>query len=160
MPGYSSECVSGVHNACVERDCRCDCHPWTQALRNQPLKRSDPNGGYQRNLPPEIQALVPPPAQTQIHNTCPQCATRALVTDVFCRKDGMRLAMGKQCLGCGAPEEPEDQFCWQCGLKAGEKPPPPPEPTTYEQQVAENDRRIEEIKALARKKGLLKETVV
>jgi predicted amidophosphoribosyltransferase len=79
---------------------------------------------------------------------------------MYCRKDGTRLLQGKQCFGCGAPAEPEDQFCWQCGLKSGEKPPPPPPPLSYEERQAENDRRIEAIKELARKKGLLKETVV
>lgn len=63
--------------------------------------------------------------------------------------------LGMQCLRCGAPEEPGDQFCWQCGLRAGEKWTPPPEAP----EVSTEDR-IAAIYELARKKGLLKETVV
>ena len=122
----------------------------------QPVKKSDPTGGIRRELPADIQALIPAPKLPEINNTCPQCGAHALATDSFCRKDGTRLVMGKQCLGCGAPEESADEFCWQCGLKAGEKPAPPPPPMAAE----EVQDRIEAIRELARKKGLLKETLV
>lgn len=89
---------------------------------------------------------MPPPAVPELKNTCPNCQRVWKATDVFCRADGVRLVMGKQCYGCGAPEQPEDQFCWQCGLKAGEKPAPalPPEPD--EDTITRLQKRMEEWK--------------
>ena len=156
MPGFTSECQTGHHEACTVHDCRCACHPWTQALLQTPIKKSDPSGGIRRELPPDMQMLLPPaPKPPEIHNTCPQCGAHAAATDIFCRKDGTRLVMGMQCSRCGAPQEPGDIFCWQCGLRAGEKwTPPEPQP---ELTV---DERVAQIRELARKKGLLKETTV
>jgi hypothetical protein len=121
MPGFTSECQSGIHNACTSRDCRCSCHPWTQELIHTPVKKADPTGGIRRQLPEFAVAGAAP--LTELRNTCPKCGSTAKPTDVFCRRDGEKLLLGKQCLGCHAPQEPHDEFCWQCGLKSGEKPP-------------------------------------
>ena len=163
MPGFTSECQTGHHEACNVHDCRCACHPWTQALLKIPVKKSDLSGGIRRDVVDGLpittyqdQLLNPTPQKSpEVHNTCPQCGAHAAATDIFCRKDGTRLVMGMQCSRCGAPEEPGDSFCWQCGLRAGEKwTPPEPQP---ELTV---DERVQQIRELARKKGLLKETTV
>lgn len=148
MPGYSEECTSGAHQVCANRDCRCGCHSWVQELASRPTPRSDPTGGVRRTG--EVIQLEAP----RVFNTCPQCGSKQLPTDTFCRRDGTRLSLGKQCLGCGAPGNPEDIHCWQCGLKHGEKPPETPV-----EEIPKEDRLVE-LKKKAVELGLLKETVV
>lgn len=165
MPGFSSECCSNAHQACTTPDCRCQCHPATQALMRQPKKHGDTRGGVRRNLKKQIsEAVGALPAidmipETELHNICPQCGFVAKPTDTFCRKDGTRLLMGKQCLQCGAPSEPDDVHCWQCGLKIGEKPPAPPVDESPAPEMSERDRLLA-LREKAKELGLLKETVV
>ena len=63
------------------------------------------------------------PAETDLHNTCPKCLTRAKATDQFCRKDGTKLCLGKPCPRCEAPANEPDEFCWQCGWKLADPMP-------------------------------------
>ena len=141
-------------------DCRCDCHPWTQALKRAGPAKPDPKGGVRRRLKQQIservQTLLPQQqvdAPLEVHNTCPKCGAQQRPTDNFCRVDGTRLALGKQCLSCGAPGEPDDAHCWNCGLKHGTKPPEP---------VAEQPQEdpLVRIRRIAQEAGLLKETTV
>jgi predicted amidophosphoribosyltransferase len=139
------------------------CHPWTQELMRTPAPKSDPKGGIRRKLTKKQQQEVQQlPAQMdkaqieELHNTCPKCGATAKATDSFCRQDGERLMLGKQCLACHAPQESSDQYCWQCGVKSGEKPAIevlPPEENQAEDVLLR-------LRRLAKEKGLLKETVV
>jgi hypothetical protein len=163
MPGISQECSSGAHAACqMGTECRCTvCHPWTQALIKKGSPKPDPRGGIRRkrlaSIPGEVPIdAVPVESPLEVFNTCPKCGAKAKPTDIFCRADGEKLLLGKQCLSCGAPGNPEDQHCWQCGLKHGTKPPVPaplPEEIQTEDSVTRLQREAKEL-------GLLKETVV
>lgn len=161
MPGFSTECQMGAHPSCaMGQDCRCDCHAWTQALKRKGPAKPDPRGGVRRKLKKNIADTIAgfpqeftEDAPLEVHNTCPTCGTHARPTDTFCRKDGARLAMGKQCLGCGAAEEPDDVHCWNCGLKAGTKPPEPAAEAPQEDPLTRIRRQAQEL-------GLLKETTV
>jgi hypothetical protein len=136
MPGFTGECMSGAHEACGNTDCRCQCHPWVKALAQKA----------------EVQRAAPPPPQLQ--NTCPTCGARAAATDRFCRLDGSLMRLGKQCMGCGAPGQNDDKFCWQCGLGHGTKPP-----ETAAEEAPKEDALIR-IRREAEKLGLLRETTV
>lgn len=139
MPGFSTECQGGIHNACMEAagSCRCSCHPWTQALlRAGPAKPSG-KGGIRRNLKKNITAAVAALPQIdapiiedslEVKNTCPKCKAVYKETDAFCRKDGTKLCVGKPCNRCAAPCEESDEYCFACGWKLSETPPPPPAP--------------------------------
>ena len=143
MPGYSESCVSGAHEVCGNRDCRCQCHPWSQNLVAQKA----------RELSRQAPAIVRESAPIEVQNTCPKCGSSQRATDVFCRADGERLVLGKQCMGCGAPGNSGDKFCWQCGLAHGTKPPEPAEAPPAEDPLTRLQRQ-------AREQGLLKETAV
>lgn len=103
MPGYSSECVSGHHEACTERECRCMCssHPWNRKIAPPPQAK-----------PAGIGNLV-----------CPTCDRVPKAGDSFCRNDGTRLIAGKTC-NCGKPGAPDDVYCGGCGAKFGLPPLP------------------------------------
>lgn len=139
MPGYTAECTSGAHSACVERDCRCQCHPWTQNL----VQKAEAQRAT-RQAEPVI----------ELQNTCIACGAKAPATETFCRHDGSRLRLGKQCLGCGSPGKTEDNFCWSCGLEHGTKPP------EIEQEQGPAEDPIVRIKREAVALGLLRETSV
>lgn len=132
MPGFSAECVRGIHNACMEPagSCRCSCHPSTQALIRKGPNKGDPKGGIRRKIKMPVVPAVPSiieveaqPEESELHNTCPKCHTRAKPTDQFCRRDGAKLCLGKPCERCGAPCDEPDAFCNQCGWKLGEAVP-------------------------------------
>ncbi len=132
VPGFTPECMSGAHSQCAMRDCRCQCHPWTQALMAQGPAKPDGRGGVRRKLKNKISETVqnlpqlpePEPVPLmELHNTCPKCGAVSKPTDQFCRKDGTRLVMGRPCERCEAPCEETDAFCWQCGWKLGDKLP-------------------------------------
>ena len=156
MPGFSEECTVGAHGQCaMGQQCRCGCHPWTQALLKQPVKRGDPKGGIRRKLKGKIteavQALPEVEAIPELKSLCPGCKAEQRGTDVFCRSCGARLQVGKQCLGCGAPQEPTDNYCWQCSLKCGEKPP---EPSVEAEQPQPSEDRIVALVREADKRGI------
>ena len=141
------------------QECRCDCHPWTKALKKVGPGKPDPRGGVRRRLKQQISdrvgVLLPSPTENplEVHNTCPKCGAQQKPTDTFCRADGTRLGLGKQCLGCGAPGDPDDKFCWNCALEHGSKPPEPQAESPAEDPLIRIRRQAVE-------KGLLKETVV
>ena len=156
MPGISAECQSGAHEQCsMGFECRCPHHLHTQQLLKKPRPKSDPRGGIRRKLPKEITSQIEGYAEPvlEVQNTCPKCGAKARATDVFCRLDGTRLAVGKQCLACGSPCDPDDKFCWQCGLECGKKPPEPEIESPKEDPVM---RLLRE----AKESGLMKETVI
>lgn len=140
MPGFSEACQGGVHQQCMERpgECRCICHQHTQALMKAGPAKPSGKGGVRRNLKQNITAKVaavaaqPNPGRIEIEeseslevkNTCPKCKTVAKPTDVYCRKDGTKLCLGKPCERCSAPCEEQDAHCWACAWKLGETPPP------------------------------------
>lgn len=99
MPGYTAECMSGQHTACLDRDCRCGCHAHVQAMVSK----------------------VPVPLNG-MNLVCPVCAKPGKSGDQFCRQDGTRLVQGKICT-CGRGAEPGDLFCGWCGQKFGEPSP-------------------------------------
>jgi len=134
VPGFSEACQSGMHNACAERagECRCQCHPITQALVKAGPVKSGGKGGVRRKLKQNITAAVAAVPQLpeiieedslELKNTCPKCKAVAKATDKFCRKDGTRLCLGKPCERCAAPCEEQDSHCWACGWKLGEAVP-------------------------------------
>src|ERR1700675_4027158 len=132
MPGFGAESMSGAHAQCSERpgECRCSCHAHTQALIRKGPHKGDPKGGIRRKIKmpkvpavPGIIEVEAQPAETELHNSCPKCHTRAKTTDQFCRKDGTRLCLGKPCPRCEAPCEEPDVFCWGCGWKLDETVP-------------------------------------
>ena len=133
------------------QQCRCECHPWTQALLKQPPKKGDPKGGIRRNLKKQIskaiEGLPEVEAVPEVKSICPGCKIEQRATDVFCRACGTRLMVGHQCAGCGAPQEPTDNYCWQCSLKVGEKPPEPSTVVAEAPLPVSEDRLI----AMARK---------
>lgn len=92
MPGYSPECVSGQHKACLEPECRCLCHPKVQNMVTKPATTA--RG-----------ALI-----------CPTCDYLPKLGDTFCRRDGARLIEGKLCLS-GHSCDRNDIFCGTCGQK-------------------------------------------
>lgn len=137
-------------------ECRCACHPHTQQLVRKGPGKPDPKGGIRRRLPKQIAdaigALPEVESVPEVHNTCPKCGAKAKATDQFCRKDGTRLALGKQCLGCGAPGDPDDAYCWNCALKHGEKP-------QEKLEIPEEDPLVRVLREV-KEQGLLKETAV
>ena len=154
-------------------ECRCGCHAHTQQLLKKKTPKADPRGGVRRRLTKaekdqmnqEARQLQTGPIEiesNEVHNTCPKCGAHAKPTDSFCRRDGTRLMVGKSCLGCQAPLDGDDLFCWACGLKAGAKPPESASPIPVELNQPENPRvdRLELLRAKARELGLIKETVV
>lgn len=92
MPGYSAECVSGQHKACVEKECRCLCHPIVHNLT--------------RNVGPQFigSSLA-----------CPYCSRPPRPGDQFCREDGERLVSPQKCEACGQIGDKTDRFCGKCG---------------------------------------------
>jgi hypothetical protein len=159
MPGYSSECETGMHAACAMGiECRCLCHQHTQALLRKGNPKPDRKGGLRRKVkmpqvpavpqrrlpapaPPPMELIAPSePQESELHNTCPKCRARAKPTDVFCRKDGTRLCMGKPCPRCEAPCEESDAFCWQCSWKLGDPMPTMPEQIEVSPELAESLR--------------------
>lgn len=146
MPGFTSECQTGNHKACSDNGCRCGCHPWTQELLKAQPRVSTPT--------------FPSAPSIELKNTCPKCGASAKATDTFCRRDGERLLQGKQCLKCRAPQNPEDQFCWQCGLKAGEQAPVDGEVEVLPpENAASTQELLLRLRAYAKEKEL-RETVV
>lgn len=104
MPGFSEACVSGHHESCTDRDCRCLCpsHPWNHKL-------------------------VTPPAPVQPAGlACPRCARVPRPGDQFCRADGEQLVSPQKC-PCGAIGDKTDRFCGKCGKKLIEDSPEPTE---------------------------------
>jgi hypothetical protein len=110
-------------------------------MRAGPAKPSG-RGGIKRKLKQNIStavAALPQPAglieapepedSLEVKNSCPKCKTVHKATDVYCRKDGTKLCVGKPCERCGVPCEEADAFCWGCGWKLGETVPPPPQPS-------------------------------
>lgn len=129
MPGFSSECVSGVHAACtMGTECRCSCHQHTQALIKKGPGKPDPKGGIRRKrLTAKITEMVGSlPQVTAVPEVpeesiaCGTCGNQCRLADNFCRKCGLRLR-GKECERCGMGGESSDVFCAQCGWKFGEK---------------------------------------
>lgn len=100
MPGYTAECMSGQHPACVNHDCRCGCHAHVKAM-------------LAKSLP-----AIHVPQDGNASLICPACTKPGKVGDQFCRQDGLRLTQGKLC-GCGAGAEPTDLYCGACGQKFG-----------------------------------------
>lgn len=100
MPGYSAECVSGHHDSCTNRDCRCMCsaHPW--------------------NRKGVLPATMSHPGTNLV---CTQCPRLPRAGDFFCRSDGSKLVAGKRCT-CGHGAEPDDLYCGGCGAKFGGAP--------------------------------------
>ena len=137
MPGFSEYCVSGAHTACADSGCRCQCHQHTQELISKAKAQ---------------QAAIAASAPA-MESTCPACGVKGKATDAFCRKDGTRMVIGKQCSDCGSPVQNEDIFCWACGIKIGER-----------RQIVESTEPVEDPVVRARKKaieqGLLRETTV
>lgn len=146
MPGFSSECGMGQHQACtLGFECRCSCHTHTQAL----LRKAPPAPvGWRAEESGSGAAASPLP---EVFASCPVCGARQKPTDNFCRVDGTRLLVGKQCLECGAPGEPGDKHCWQCGIEHGKVHLKVEEP---------QEDPLVRAKKKAIEAGLLKETVV
>lgn len=117
MPGFSAECVSGQHDACAERDCRCLCHPKVQELMRGAAQRP--------KVTPSFSSMV-----------CSQCSKVPRIGDSFCRADGSRLITGKQC-SCGKAAEPDDTYCGSCGQKFGALAVPVPELSEEELKALE-----------------------
>jgi hypothetical protein len=134
MPGFGAECMSGLHAQCSERpgECRCGCHAHTQALIRKGPNKGDPKGGIRRKIKmpkvPAVPGIIEVEAQpeSELHNTCPKCHTRAKPTDQFCRRDGTRLCLGKPCPRCETPCDEPDEFCWGCGWKLSDPLPEQP----------------------------------
>jgi len=91
MPGYSEACVSGHHETCADRDCRCLCptHTWNR------------------------KPVAPPPATQAL--SCPICVRIPRPGDQFCRGDGERLVSPQKCEACGQIGDRSDRFCGKCG---------------------------------------------
>ena len=131
VPGFGAECMSGAHAQCSERpgECRCTCHSHTQALIRKGPNKGDSKGGIRRKIKMPVVPAVPgiieaaEQPESELHNTCPQCHTRAKPTDQFCRKDGTRLCIGKPCPRCEAPCDEPDVHCWGCGWKLDQPVP-------------------------------------
>lgn len=138
MPGFSAECQGGIHASCGEQpgQCRCICHSHTQELMKAGPKKPDGKGGLRRKLKANVTAKVAdvarqlperseviPEESLEVKNTCPKCKTVAGPSDVFCRKDGTKLCLGKPCERCSAPCDEPDVHCWACGWKLGETLP-------------------------------------
>ncbi len=122
MPGYSAECVSGKHETCTDRDCRCMCpsHPWNRKG-------------------------APPPTPTQGSGlACPLCNRKPRPGDQFCREDGERLVSPQKCI-CGAVGDKADRYCGKCGWEYAKAVQSAPEP-----QFTEEDIVALEAKARAR----------
>jgi hypothetical protein len=121
VPGYSAECVSGHHESCTERDCRCLCaaHPWNQTLMKGAPRPAPANGSGG--------TLV-----------CPNCDRIPRAGDFFCRADGIRLIAGKMCR-CGHAAEPDDKYCGNCGLSFAA--PIVPVPELSESEIAALEAR-------------------
>ena len=118
MPGFSEECVSGQHKACLNADCRCLCHPKVQNLMT--------------NTPAPVAK-----ASDSVRHVCPKCNEPPfLSTDLFCRKDGAKIAHGKKCC-CGRIANPADRYCFSCGIAFDS--PAIPEPT--EEEIAALEAR-------------------
>ena len=187
MPGFGAECMSGAHAQCSERpgECRCSCHAHTQALIRKGPNKGDPKGGIRRKIKmpkvpavPGIIEVEAQPAETELHNSCPKCHTRAKPTDQFCRKDGTRLCLGKPCPRCEAPCEEPDAHCWQCGWRLADPLPEQPtmelltpqsqpsrETQSGEIEVSSSPTTTAEdpivrLRRTAREQGLLRETQV
>lgn len=113
MPGFGEMCVSGQHESCADRDCRCLCH---ENVRKMVEKSKRPVSS------PVFGNLV-----------CPQCDRVPRAGDQFCRADGTRLISGKICR-CGKSAEPDDKFCGGCGQLFG--PPAVPVKELSDEEIA------------------------
>jgi hypothetical protein len=142
MPGFSEQCVGNAHKGCTDRQCRCECHTWTQNLIADNSRKN------------ATQASAITTALTAVENKCPKCGSNARPTDTFCRRDGSRLVLGKQCVRCEAPQNSDDQFCFQCGWKCGE-----PMLEKPAEEEAQEDPLVR-ARRMAVDAGLLKETLV
>ena len=111
MPGYSAECVSGHHESCADRDCRCMCsaHPWNRKLAPPPT--TAPTSGL----------------------ACPNCNRVPRPGDQFCREDGEKLISPQKCV-CGATGDKADRFCGKCG-STFQKFTPLPEPLLTDEEI-------------------------
>ncbi len=118
MPGYSAECVSGHHESCADRDCRCMCaaHPWNR------------------------KGAQPPTPALGSGLACPVCNRTPRVGDQFCRADGEKLVNPQKCI-CGAIGDKQDRFCWKCGWEFAKAMPSKPEPQLTEEEIAAIEAR-------------------
>lgn len=124
MPGYSTECVSGAHQACTTgSECRCQCHQHTQQLIAKGPGKPDPKGGIRRKRLKNVVTL--PTGENVAVEEAPvkcSCGVTARAGDNYCRKCGTRL-QGKECDRCGMGGESADIFCAACGWRYGDKIP-------------------------------------
>jgi hypothetical protein len=115
------------------------CHTHTQQLVREGPKPPEGKGGakrkpaIQKQINKKVKELLPPAAveftpdpepDIELRNACPKCHAIYKATDVYCRKDGTKLCIGKSCPRCFAPAEELDAFCWQCSWNLAEIPPP------------------------------------
>jgi hypothetical protein len=120
MPGYSAECVSGHHESCTDRDCRCMC-------------AAHPHNRKTMSLPSRVEGANPSGL------ACPLCNRVPRPGDLFCRADGEKLVSPQKCQ-CGAVGDKADRFCGKCG-SAFLKLTPLPEPQFTEQEIQELEKK-------------------
>ena len=115
MPGLYEFCMSGQHDQCQQKDCRCLCHPWAQKLVTRPP--------------------IVPTASTTSALRCPKCSKVPRSGDVWCRADGEALVVPKGC-SCGTIGDELDNFCGKCGKAFTVTTVPIPEPTFSEEEIS------------------------
>ena len=97
VSGVTEFCKFNDHEQCHSTKCACTCHhPQTE---------------------PETDVAVHVTGPAPDHNTvmvCPNCGAKRPAGEVFCRKDGGRLA-SLLCPMCQAVFAEGDKFCWKCG---------------------------------------------
>src|SRR2546421_6038003 len=119
VAGVTEACRYNDHSMCNNPSCSCTCH---QPEVNPNIPKVDANGDK-----PE--------------KACPKCGSKRPATETYCRIDGERLA-SLLCGVCGAGMNPEDNYCYGCGVPKGTtkvtKAPQlvvPSNDIEYEQQV-------------------------
>src|ERR1700690_2847534 len=93
VPGVTEACAFNDHSMCNNSRCACDCHRPQEPSPSIPASISDPNESKQ----------------------CPKCLIKRPAFERFCRVCGSKLG-SLQCMACSAIGEPQDKFCYQCGM--------------------------------------------